>query len=268
MIISIIITYYPDRELLRKNISAFIDHVDKVLIWENTPEQEKLNYRFIEHEKVEYHGDGINSISHGLNYAWKYAKDNGYDYLLVMDQDSLWENFEQYLSQTVYNTQTPQGIWGPSTSSDENIQGIDSVYSVINSGTLVKVSLIDKIGGWNERFTIDGVDDEFCLRSKRMGIGTYRFNECHLKQRYGTPMQVSFMGRVCNLRNDPPHRLYSIFKNFIILIRMYPEADEMKIVFKEYWVSLIKWIFVFEDNRFAKMYAIIRGVLSGVTSKI
>ena len=43
-ILAIVVTYYPEKELLKKNISAFIDHVDKVLIWENTPEQEKLNY--------------------------------------------------------------------------------------------------------------------------------------------------------------------------------------------------------------------------------
>ena len=100
-ILAIVVTYYPERDLLEKNISAYIEYVDKVLIWENTPEEYKLQYRFVEHKKVEYCGDGINSISHALNHAWKYAIENGYDYLLTMDQDSLWADFSSFLNNTI-----------------------------------------------------------------------------------------------------------------------------------------------------------------------
>ena len=104
-ILAIVITYYPEKELMEKNVSAFIDDVNKVLIWENTPESDKLKYRFIEHEKVEYCGDGINSISHGLNYGWHYANNGGYDYLLTMDQDSILINFaamKEYVKSHIY----------------------------------------------------------------------------------------------------------------------------------------------------------------------
>ena len=55
-ILAIVVTYYPEKELLERNVQAFIDHVDKVLIWENTPSPDKLDYRFIEHEKVDQSG--------------------------------------------------------------------------------------------------------------------------------------------------------------------------------------------------------------------
>ena len=66
-ILAIVVTYYPEKELLERNVQAFINRVDKVLIWENTPSPDKMSYRFISHEKVEYYGDGINSISRALN---------------------------------------------------------------------------------------------------------------------------------------------------------------------------------------------------------
>ena len=110
-ILAIVVTYYPEKELLERNVQAFIDHVDKVLIWENTPSPDKLDYRFIEHEKVVYYGDGINSISRALNYAWEYANENGFDYLLTMDQDSYFENFDYYVSKTVLSSEAPEGIW-------------------------------------------------------------------------------------------------------------------------------------------------------------
>ena len=80
-ILAIVVTYYPEQDLLVRNVQAFIEHVSKVLIWENTPSPDKLQYRYVVHEKVEYYGDGINSISRALNFAWEYANENGFDYL-------------------------------------------------------------------------------------------------------------------------------------------------------------------------------------------
>lgn len=267
-ILAIVLTYYPDRELLTANTNKFLDYVDKVLLWENTPEQEKLHYRFLSGDKFEYCGDGINSISHALNYAWRYAKDFGFDYLLIMDQDSLWCDFNSYLNETIFNEEAPDGIWGPQITDENKQEKVLEVYSVINSGTLVRVDLIDAIGGWNELFKIDCVDDEFCLRAKRLGISTYRFTNCRLLQRYGSPRQVSFMGKKSNLRNDSPQRLYSIYRSFIVLLRMYPEAVQLRRQFMDNWIALIKWIFVFEKDRFSKLFAITRGIVSGYTYKI
>ena len=51
-IVSVIVTFYPEKELLQANISRFIDYVDKVLIWENTPEPHKRSYRFLFNDKM------------------------------------------------------------------------------------------------------------------------------------------------------------------------------------------------------------------------
>jgi rhamnosyltransferase len=267
-ILAIVVTYYPEQNLLEQNLSAFIDEVNKVLIWENTPEDKKLLYRFINHPKAEYCGDGINSISHALNYAWRYAMSNDYDYLLVMDQDSLWDDFHEYKRLTVDNPNAPKGIWGARYYGKPSSITFKEVYSVINSGTLVSIELINRIGGWNERFVIDAVDDEFCLRAKRIGVITYRLDGCLLRQKLGDTEKHTFFGRTFYLRNDPPQRLYSIFRSMILLTRMYPEATEFKNIFKIYWLKKIKWIFVLEENGLCKLWAIIRGIISGLIAKI
>lgn len=266
-ILAIVVTYYPEKELLEKNISAFINHVDKVLIWENTPEQEKLNYRFIEHEKVEYHGDGINSISHGLNYGWQYAKKYGYDYLLTMDQDSVFENFYFYLQQTIFNLDTPKGIWGPEAYGDKPKEIIES-DKIITSGMLLSVELINRIGGWNEMFSVDCVDNEFCLRAKKDGIKTYIIGMSRLYQRYGKPKKVTFWGRSNIINYDSPGRLYSIYKNYVLLMRLFPENTKLKKEFWDGWIPLIKWTVVFGDKPIENLFAIIRGIISGRIEKI
>lgn len=42
-ILVILVTYKPEEEILKRNIEAFIDYVDKILIWENTPLEEARN---------------------------------------------------------------------------------------------------------------------------------------------------------------------------------------------------------------------------------
>lgn len=262
-IIAIVVTYYPEKILLCNNISAFINYVDKVLIWENTPLSDKFKYRFVSNEKVEYCGDGINSISRGLNYAWNYARSYGYDYVLTMDQDSLWHNFCKFKNDILFNIDI-SGIWGPNINDEfSSEQSIIEKDSIITSGMLVSVNIINRVGGWNEIFDIDCVDEEFCLKAQKIGIKSYICTKCILTQRFGVPKHVKLFGHVGVLRNDSPSRLYSIYKNHVILIRMYPEVKSIR---KDFWTSklgIIKWIVVFEESRLRKLYAIVSGIICG-----
>lgn len=260
-ILAIVVTYFPDEELLRKNISAFIDDVDKVLIWENTPENEKHQYRFIKNPKIEYHGDGVNNISHALNYGWRYAKDHHYDYLLTMDQDSLLENFRSYLQCTVYGN-PPEGMWCPQINSEHNSELYQLRDSTITSGLLAPVRLLDKAGGWNEFFAIDSVDTEFFSRIKFKGIPLYGIGSCRLIQKFGDPKTVKFLGKSFELRNDSPERLYYIYRNYVIVMRMYP-SKTLRIGFQKVWLRKIKWILFFEEKGFKKACAIFKGIKDG-----
>ena len=262
-ILSIVVTYYPDNELLRRNIGAFINDVDKILIWENTPVAKKYQYRSIKDEKIEYCGNGINSISCALNYAWRYAREFGYNYLLTMDQDSQWENFHDYINQTINNPSVFGGIWGPEAYGNKPKEIIES-ERIITSGMLLSVELINRIGGWNETFSVDCVDDDFCLRAKIKGIKTYILGMCRLRQQYGTPRRVSFLGRHAMINYDSPKRLYSIYKSHVILIRLYPGNKNLKSEFRSHWISLIKWTVVFGNKPVNNLIAIIRGIFVGL----
>ena len=266
-ILAIVVTYYPEKELLERNVRAFIDHVDKVLIWENTPSPDKLDYRFIEHEKVEYYGDGINSISRALNYAWEYANDYGFDYLLTMDQDSYFENFGNYVGKTVLNPEAPEGIWTPQINGESVSGDFEEIEIPITSGMLASVKIVNTIGGWNESYTIASVDDEFFLLAHQCKIKKYKVNEASLIQRFGTTQVVTVFGHRMELRNYGPQRLYDIYRNNFILIREYPEIDYLRKNFFHYWLKAIVLVFLFEKQRFSKTAAIFRGIVSGLRYK-
>lgn len=269
-ILAIIVTYYPERELLERNVSAIVDNVDRILIWENTPVEELQRYRYIDHPKAEYCGDGINSISHALNCAWRYAMVNGYDYLLTMDQDSEFVHFGDYLNATVYNPNCPQGIWTPTVvvKRSENVLpkdagGLKEISHGITSGMLQSVSLITQNGGWNEAFAIDGVDIEYCLRAAREGIRSYLVERAVMIQRFGNPLEYRFKRWNAVLLNYSPRRYYELFRSCSLLVRMYPEQKYLKTHYKPYWHSKIKKIVFFEENGITKLYYILKGIVVG-----
>lgn len=266
-ILSIIVTYYPEEKALKDNVRAFIDNVDKVLIWENTPVTEKLYYRFLQHDKIEYCGDGVNSISRALNYAWKYAKSNGYEYLLTVDQDSLIVDFPLYINKTIKNIKAPIGIWTPRLQGRYMEEDFKEIVMPITSGMLIPIMLLNMIGGWDETFEVDSVDDEFTLHAHSIGIKTYVVKDAVLIQKFGGSRIVHLWGHSLNIRNYPASRLYNIFKNNIILIRRYPDSNSFKRHFFESWVGYIKFIIIFETEKFEKMKAIVRGCIKGAIMK-
>ena len=266
-VLAIVVTYYPEEKLLKENIFSFIDCVDKVLIWENTAASDKLKYRFVSHKKAEYCGDGINSISRALNYAWQYAKKYGYDYLLTMDQDSVWENFEIFRKKIVSNPFAPVGIYCPDVF-DKNINNeFEECNMAITSGMFIPVGVINQIGGWNELFEIDSVDDEFCLHAHSLGIKTYVVKGAIMKQIFGFPQTIHVLGHVWILRNYAPFRLYNVFKDNIILIKRYPQFDYIKENFKESWLRYIKFVILFESDKVKKLVAIAKGIIAGLRYK-
>lgn len=268
-ILAIVVTYYPEKELLEKNVSAFINDVEKILIWENTPHDKKLQYRFLSDPKVDYFGDGVNSISHALNYAWKYAEDNGYKYLLTMDQDSVFEDFSIFLENTIYNVNAPKGIWIPlmvngnqSLKQDSSVK-VKEVFFGITSGMLLELSVIGKVGGWNETFAIDGVDCEFCFHANRVGVNIFCFLNVNMVHQLGEYKKVHLRNRSFELRNYSPQRYYQIYRNHVILMRLFPEQKQFIDTCRYYWGGMIKWIFLFEKQRFRKIFLILKGITEG-----
>ena len=261
-VLAVVVTYYPDEELLTKNIQAFIHDVDKVLIWENTPELKKIRYRFIQHKKIEYCGDGINSIARALNYAWRYAEENRYDYLLTMDQDSLFQDFPSYKNTVLAHCPGKDAIYGPNYS-DKPIDPIQEKHYTITSGMMLPVSVLNAVGGYDEFFAVDGLDMDLCLKARQKGIKTYVIRDSIIKHKFGNPISASFWGHKVLYSSYPPKRLYNIYKTHILLIRKY-KSDELKNEFC--FICLRKMprnVILFEKEKVSKLWAILKGIVVG-----
>ena len=278
-ILAVVVAYHPDVEALQCRLARYCDAVDRIFLWKNSPFE-------LAGEKMVEAGDGTNrGIAYALNRAWQYARENGFDYLLTMDQDSEWEDFPAYLKAALDG---PVGLYGPRVcpksdagaavwqagpegaaaghTGSQDTGGAGAVrYEptdfLITSGMLIALPLLDEIGGWREDFSVDAVDVDFVLRAKSLGIPSFRVGAGVLWQQFGGRRKKCGF----HIYDYSPERLYGIFRNHILTIRRYGSyAEPLRRMFVRRWlISRVPRILLGEKNRWAKFKAIIRGIRDG-----
>ena len=265
-ILAFVITYYPDVTLLKENLHSFSSAIDKVILWDNTPDGDATVKQIaLEDDKMIYMTQKENKgISYALNIAWQEACKNGFDYLLTMDQDSVWENFELYLK-TALSKDAPKGIYGPEVRTNKfPYQVFEPVDYVITSGMLVPVDILNQVKGYRTDFFVDGIDLEFCLRSKQNNICTYRLSHCRLRQRFGTPKTIALIGHH-HTSNYSPIRIKEILKTHIIILRDYPCSFSLKKkIIMTYFLKLPLKILFLESSKRSKFKSYFQGIWEGI----
>ena len=95
---AVVVTFYPDINETILFIEKYIEYVDHLIIWENTPVKDYANYKIEipDHDnKITYMGTGSNEgIGYALNRAIEWSVENNFTHLLTMDQDSCFDKNE------------------------------------------------------------------------------------------------------------------------------------------------------------------------------
>lgn len=269
-VLGIVITYYPKIDELIENISKFIGTIDTLIIWQNTllQEHEKnlLNNIFF-YKEIILMGNGQNKgIAYALNKAFDMMVDgsNNYTHLLTMDQDSTWVNFDNYCDEIKLLPQN--AIYSPNIN-NEYPSGTEliQVKTCITSGALFSGSVLKDIGKFNEEYSVDCVDYDFCFKAFGKGICIYKVQKANLNQIYGEPMKSKYF----NLENNvySPERLFFIARNHILLWRDYPEHMDFhfkRIILSSHIFGKIVKITFMENSKIRKITSILKGFFAGL----
>jgi rhamnosyltransferase len=269
---TVVITYYPDLLDLIRNIKQYINYIDKLIIWENTPIQDRDLYKLILPEysdKIIYLGTDINEgMSYALNRSVEWSLNNGFTHILTMDQDGYWINFDHYLRNvTEYCSNSSIGIFGPNISLNMTIlPEYEIVKDTITSGSIYRLDMFRNTGLFREDFFIDAVDLEFCYNAARKGFNTVVLGDCYLKQKFGNASSHIFLNKIIQTTNYNSFRLFQIVKNHIFLWREYPEIPEYqkKLILTEYTFHRIIKILLFENGKVGKIFSIFKGATYGL----
>ncbi len=271
-LLAIVITYYPDVDELEQNILSYIDTVEKLIIWDNTPEKVTTDYCANLHKyknKIEVKYNGRNDyIAFPLNQAVKQAKAEGYTHLLTMDQDSQFSGncFEKYIQTIEQNTDKSIAIWGANPNGMyKTDQPVLIVPQCITSGSVYPLSIFEKIGLFREDFAIYVVDIEFGIRARKYGYQTAIVSDSILKHTFGKQTRTR-TGIITN--NYPPLMTYFIIRNTIITWIDHPRHFKIKKGFIQGVIYRIVTVITDENNKSQKMKAIFLGIVDGIRKKV
>ena len=211
LVCAVIVSFNAPNKLVACLISV-LPQVNKVVVIDNKSDQGT-------HDAIVDIGDNkkieiiYNNINMGLGYAFnqgiRYSTLNGYQWTLLLDQDSVldermienmlfaYNKLEKgdrektmLLSPRIYDKNLLQELPALITTRTRSIKIYGSIKDIfihfqISSGSLLKRELISKIGLLNEKLFIDSIDYDYCFRVLDNGYYILQCGNACLKHSLG-----------------------------------------------------------------------------------
>jgi len=264
-----VVLYNPDVNVL-DNISTYIDIVEELIVVDNSSRKAIFLECLKEMPKVKYvFMNGNKGIASALDKGIRILRDDGFDVVLTMDQDSKFpyeeggnilaivnENFENY------------GILGLNFNAfvDNKTNKVIDVKTLITSGNFVKLSDYLDVNGFNTELFIDYVDFDFNNRLLVSGKKIGLIQDYSLIHKIGNPIEINLFGKTFYAMNHSPIRYYYRYRNSLYLY-FRDKKFYRKLFLKEIFVNIPKML-LYEPNKLEKLKMIIRGVRDGINGRL
>lgn len=277
--VGIVTLYNPNISEAAENIMRYAPWLDTLIIWDNSPSERNVKQQILPLldsivTKIFWYGTGENlCIAPAINFAWHHAQDKGYDFLLIMDQDSQWDDFAAYrLKVEELWTGNKQLVFCPYVTIPKAVQSEDDITyqrSFINSGTVLPTQILTTVGGADEALPLDAVDHELSIRIQKAGYLIACLNRFVLRHHLGAPFRSKWLP-VTTL-NYNSFRTYSILRGHIILFRKHWKwftiREKYLILRGIFFARLLKIIFI-EDDKWQKTKSLFKALRDGLTYKL
>lgn len=295
-VLAITVCYKPECDLLSKSVAALMEQGCDVLLVDNASSNvEDIRQSAHTTNSTLIELDQNLGLGAAHNIGIKYAQKHDYDYVLIMDQDSL-PLPHMVASLVVANQQKSANNMPVSATgvtylnvdngnesffirfgklkftrhycSNKDQGGCIEADFLISSGSLISLQAIDEIGLMDESLFIDHVDTEWFLRANNKGFKAY--GVCAAVMQHGLGEQtheVSIGGRKRNVPQHKPFRYYYIFRNSVLLYkRTYPS-----ILWKWNDLQRLGMIFIMfgflKTPRWANLQMMLLGLWHGIRGK-
>ncbi len=288
---AIIITYNPEIEKFENTIKSIIGQSDDIIIIDNMSQAQrviqelakKYNTKFIPLPENE-------GIAYAQNIGITYAIKHNYNYIFLMDQDTIipengvpvllktYSDLEKAnnkigsLGYAYKNTHTGQlnQVWRTHNMKlnkeiiNLNQKKIFEIDFTIASGSFISTETLKKVGLMDTALFIDLVDVEWGLRAQALGYKNFQSFEKIMQHSLGSKCKKIF-SRTITLH--PPIRNYYIIRNSITLIRM----NHIHPAWKKYLLKRIfQFFFVFGflvGEQRERISLMLRGTKDGLLHK-
>ena len=260
------VTLYKPSEDNISNINNYIDSVEKLYVFDNTDNIDNSNM-LPKNKKIVYITEKENKgIAYSMNVCAKKAIEDGYNYLLTMDQDSkMNSDIINKMLEFLKTTKVKKiGLISPYQDIDSDEERskneYDDVIEMMTSGNIISLDAYKEIDGFKSWLFIDCVDTDYCMNLHRHGYKVLRLNNIVMKHDLGHLEVHHLFGKDYPCYNHNPMRRYYIARNNLYINDMYHD------LYPEYCDHLIrvqkgqvKRILAFEKNKYKKLKMMYKG---------
>jgi rhamnosyltransferase len=258
--IAVGVVIYNPPETVWNNISFFTKLKLRVWIIDNSVVEQKVSVSGIEFYKYNANNGGL---AKALNILCEKANELNLDWLLTLDQDSIFKTEKDLLNllEHAKNAECDTGILAPKILQTMKA-GLNSY--VMTSGSLLRVQAWKECGKYCEYFFIDALDTEYCFRLQNKGWKIMVVDNSMLEHKQGAMKLkcIPLVKKHFYIFEYSPERLYYIMRNHIITINHYNSrfpvgCRELKKFLRNSFIKIL----LYENNRYAKLKMAMRGFL-------
>lgn len=268
-ILASIITYNPNLTRLEENILSICNQVNNVVIIDNASKNVSGIEQLVEKYSCYFIRKSNNiGVASALNCAFSFAKQNMFDWVLTLDQDSIAEkklidNYKKYINLDNIGILTCEIKDRNITYFEKNKVNIEKIKWCITSGSFCSVKAYIDCGGFDDWMFIDSVDLEYCLNLNMHHYNIMRINYIGLLHEVGKSKLIKILGKSIIIYNENAMRNYYIARNLMYLSYKYPKyVKRRKVWLLEFKSILI--ILLFENKKISKIKNRIRGLKDGM----
>lgn len=228
--IAAVVVWYHPTACETKAVRLYADDVEYLIIVDNSDNNNAALTASLPHVTYIPCLENI-GIASALNRGCEKAVQLGAEWVLTMDQDSLWnqQTVPQYIAEAeAYQEGDQVGIFSPYHDCDGTPEKhrrngrFEKRMVQMCSGNLLRLSAWQQAGGFKDNFFIDLVDDEMCCHLWRMGFQVVRLNHICLTHHLGNGVRLLLLTKH-PYTPHPTWRYYYIGRNLQRMIQLYPE---------------------------------------------
>ena len=286
--VAIIVIYSPP-ESLKLLIELVFQQLEMVVLVDNGENHTLCYLLGATFPRLHIMRNEANGLAKAQNMGIGWAKENGAKWVLLLDDDSLpapdmVQQFGQYYACLPKEKQQKVGLLAPylqedalgkaphyilpkgrvafqrrSFTAEEN--ALEGVYYACASGSLIPITLIERIGAMEEAFFLYFIDTEYGLRICDAGYQIHIVKAAVLQHRIGERSNHQLFGRVVSTTNHSALARYWMAKNRATLWWRYSLRQPGYVIFDMVrFASEIIRILCFESYKLAKITAMMRGL--------
>ena len=263
----VVVLYNPTHEVIN-NINSYVNQVSYLIVIDDS---DMVDFKIVDEIKsfndVHYISYGKNlGIAKALSHAAQIAIENGYQYLLTMDQDSKAPLNLVNACVAVFENNNNVGLVTPihGNKYGTHIKPIagktEKVNMAMTSGNLISLDVYNKVGGFDEDFFLDYMDIEYCFKLHLHHYDLIRIDDFVLDHNEADLTEITIFNKKVHPHNHKPFRWYYKTRNMFVLRKKYKNIfpELFKIEFNAY-LRMIARLILFEKYKFQKINMILLG---------